>query len=61
MLDLVNQNNKGPQENKTTTAEVVLLESQCDAVDKSIKRGTINVPEFTLQANAQHEDNQKTS
>jgi hypothetical protein len=59
MLDLLNQNNKGPKANKSTTAEDVLLESQNNAVDKSVKRGNIIVPEFTLQAGAQHEANQQ--
>ena len=57
MLDITNQNNKGPQANKTTTAEDVLLASQSNTVDKSVKTGTIIVPEFTLQADAQHEAN----
>ncbi len=59
MLDLLNKNNKGPQANKTITAEDLLLASQSDAVDKSIKTGTIIVSKFTLQANAQHEANQQ--
>ena len=59
MLDLLNQNNKGPKANKSTTAEDVLLESQNNAVDKSVKRGNIIVPKFTLQADAQHEANQR--
>ena len=58
MLDLLNQNNKGLQANKTTNAEDVLLESQNNAVDESVKRGNIIVPEFTLQVDAQHEANQ---
>ena len=37
----------------------VLLASQSNTVYKSLKTGTIIVPEFTLQANAQHEANQK--
>jgi hypothetical protein len=59
MLDLLNQNNKGPKANKSTTAEDVLLESQNNAVDKSVKRGNIIVPKFTLQSGAQHEANQQ--
>jgi hypothetical protein len=59
MLDLLNQNNKGPQANKTTTSEDVLLAAKKDAVDKSVKTGTIIVPKFTLQADAQHEANQR--
>ena len=59
MLDLLNQNNKGPQANKTTTADAVLSASQRDAVDESVKTGTIIVPKFTLQADAQHEANQQ--
>ena len=54
MLDLLNQNNKGPQANKTTTAEDVLLASQCDTVDKSVKTGIIVVPEVTLRTNVQY-------
>jgi hypothetical protein len=59
MLDLLNQNNKGPQSNKTTTAEDVLFASQSNAVDESVKSGTIIAPEFTLQADAQHEANRQ--
>ena len=58
MLDLLNQNNKGPQANKTTTAEDILSASQRNTVDESVKIGTIIAPEFTLQANTQHEANQ---
>ncbi len=59
MLDLLNHNNKGPQANKTVTAEDVLLAAQSNTVKKSVKTGTIIVPEFTLQADAQHEANQQ--
>ena len=59
MLDLLNQNNKGPQAYTTTTAEDVLLASQSNAVDKSVKTGTTIVPDFTLQADAQHEANRQ--
>ena len=38
MLDLLNQYTKGPQANKTTTAEDVLFVSQSDAVDEFVKK-----------------------
>jgi len=58
-LDLLNQNKKGPQANKTITAEDVLLALQSNAVDESVKTGTIIVPKYSPQANAQHEANWK--
>jgi hypothetical protein len=54
MIDLLNQNNKGPQANKTTTAEEVLCKLQNNAVDESVKTGTIIVPEFKLCADAKY-------
>ena len=57
MLDLLDRKNKGPQANKTITAEDVLFAAQSNAVDESVKTGTIIVLEFTLQADAQHEAN----
>jgi hypothetical protein len=39
--------------------EEILHALQSEAIDKSVKTGTIIVPEFTLQADAQHEANQR--
>ena len=61
MLDLLNHSNKGLQANKTTTAEDVLFASQSNTVNESVKTGTIIVPKFTLQADAQHEANQQNT
>ncbi len=59
MLDLLNQNNKGPQANETTTATDVLKESHKEADNKSKSTGKILTPKFTLCADAQDKANQR--
>ena len=59
MLNLLDCNTKEPQANKNTTAEEILSKLQIEAVNESIKTGTIVAPEFTLHADAQYEANRR--
>jgi hypothetical protein len=59
ILNLLDCNTKEPQANKTTTAEEILRASQREAIDKSVKTGTIVAPKLTLRVDAQYEANQR--
>ena len=61
MLNLLNRNTKEPQANKTTTEEEILRPLQSEAIDESVKTGTIVAPKFTLHADAQYEANQRNT
>jgi len=59
ILNLLDCNTKEPQANKTTTAEEILRASQREAIDKSVKTGTIVALKLTLRVDAQYEANQR--
>ena len=48
MLDLLNQNNVGPQANKAATATDIFWESKQEAENEAAQKGTAATPKITL-------------
>ena len=59
MLNLLNQNNTGPQANKTPTAAVVLQASKKEADNKSTLKNITVTPKITQRSAAQDEANHR--
>jgi hypothetical protein len=59
MLDLLNQNNVGPQANKKATATDVLQELKQEAGDEAAQKGTAVTPKITLRSDAQEESDRR--
>ena len=55
MLVLLNQNNVGPQANKTATAAEILCKLKQEEDNEAAQKGTAVTSKITLQSDAQEE------